>query len=91
MADPPKRRDRICAHRCRFPPFAQISRNDPERPFVIAVYVDENGRYVVPECFPALPREDFERLLADVNDTNNFASFVSSVRRGFVALAEAGL
>lgn len=30
-------------------------------------------------------------MLADVNETNDFASFVSGVRRAFVSLAEAGL
>lgn len=38
-----------------------------------------------------LPRENFERMLADVNDSNDFATFVSRVRRGFVSMAEAGL
>ncbi|CAM9604139.1 unnamed protein product [Ascophyllum nodosum] len=71
--------------------FRQISRTDPDRPYVIAVSIDDEGRYVVPECFPALPEEDFKRMVGDVNYTNNFASFVSRVRRGFVALAEAGL
>ena len=69
----------------------KISRTDPDRPYVIAVSIDDEGRYVVPECFPALPEEDFKRMVGDVNYTNNFASFVSRVRRGFVALAEAGL
>lgn len=58
---------------------------------MIAVSIDENGRYVVPECFPALPAEEFDQMLADVNETNNFAQFVSRARRGFVAMAEAGL
>lgn len=58
---------------------------------MIAVSIDENGRYVVPECFPTLPPQEFEQMLEDVNETNDFASFVSRARRGFVALAEAGL
>ena len=37
-----------------------------------------------------LPREDLRHMVANVNATNDFASFVSRVRRGFVALAEAG-
>lgn len=72
-------------------PYSQISRSDPERPFVIAVRIDENGRYAVPECIPMLPAEGFQAMLRDVNETNDFALFVSTVRRGFVALAEAGL
>lgn len=72
-------------------PPVKISRQGPERPFVIAVSIDENGSYVVPECFPALPAEELEQMLADVNATNNFATFVSRARRGFVAMAEAGL
>lgn len=72
-------------------PFGQISRADPERPFVIAVRIDEGGRYTVPECIPALPKEGFERMLRCVNETNDFGSFVSEVRRAFVRLAEAGL
>ncbi|CAN0079212.1 unnamed protein product [Pylaiella littoralis] len=71
--------------------FRQISRQEPERPFVIAVSIDQNGRYVVPECFPSLPTEKFDDMLADVNETNDFAKFVSRARRGFVAMAEAGL
>lgn len=57
---------------------------------MIAVKVDD-GVYVVPECVPALPADQFEAMLADVNRTNDFGSFVSGVRRGFVALAEAGM
>lgn len=38
-----------------------------------------------------LPEAEFEKMLADVNESNDFASFVSRVRRAFVALAEAGL
>lgn len=71
--------------------FRQISRTDPDRPFVIAVRIDEAGRYAVPECFPMLPKNDFEQMLADVNESNDFAAFVSRVRRGFVTLADAGL
>lgn len=69
----------------------KISRQEPERPFVIAVFIDDNGRYVVPECFPALPTEELDRMLVDVNESNDFAKFVSRVRRGFVSMAEAGL
>lgn len=58
---------------------------------MIAVSIDEEGRYIVPECFPALPAEEFDRMLTDVNETNNFAKFVSRARRAFVAMAEAGL
>ncbi|CAB1115635.1 unnamed protein product [Ectocarpus sp. CCAP 1310/34] len=71
--------------------FRQISRQEPERPFVIAVFIDDNGRYVVPECFPALATEDLDRMLVDVNESNDFAKFVSRVRRRFVSMAEAGL
>ena len=69
----------------------QISRQTPQRPFVIAVTIDGDGCYVVPECFPALPAEEMEQMIADVNETNNFAKFVSRARRAFVAMAEAGL
>lgn len=72
-------------------PFCKISRTDPDRPFVIAVSIDENGLYVVPECFPTLPADEFDQMVATVNETNDFGGFVSKVRRGFVALAEAGL
>lgn len=58
---------------------------------MIAVSIDEDGLYVIPECVPQLPSDAFDQMLADVNETNDFASLVSSVRRGFVALAEAGL
>lgn len=58
---------------------------------MIAVSIDENGHYLVPECLPSLPTEEFDEMLADVNDTNDFAKFVSRVRRGFVTMAEAGL
>eukprot|EP00752_Nemacystus_decipiens_P007822 g6987.t1 len=77
--------------RCLRLVFRQISRQEPERPFVIAVSIDESGRYVVPECFPALPAEEMDQMLADVNESNKFAQFVSRARRGFVAMAAAGL
>lgn len=58
---------------------------------MIAVFIDDSGRYVVPECFPALPTEELDRMLVDVNESNDFAKFVSRVRRAFVSMAEAGL
>ncbi|CAN0360969.1 unnamed protein product, partial [Laminaria digitata] len=46
--------------------FRQISRKNPELPFMIAVNVD-NDVYAVPECDPPLPAEQLETLLADLN------------------------
>lgn len=69
----------------------QISRNDPQRQFIIGIKVSDSGVYFAPECNPPLPAEQLEEMLAEVNRTNRFGGFVSRVRRGFVSLAEAGL
>eukprot|EP00904_Undaria_pinnatifida_P005680 jgi/Undpi1/2241/HiC_scaffold_12.g05627.m1 len=57
--------------------FQQISRNDPQRQFIIGIKVSDSGVYFAPECNPPLPAEQLEEMLAEVNRTNRFGGFVS--------------
>lgn len=59
---------------------------DPDnhaRPFTFAVLVNSKNRYEVVRCEPKV---DFGPLLKDLNENNNFSSFVQNMRRLFKAL-----
>lgn len=53
----------------------------PERSFSFEVFVDANNLYHVSNCSPPLP--GLPLLVSRLNETNNFAEFVRTVRRKF--------
>ena len=53
---------------------------NPARPFTFAVLVNKQNRYEVLRCEP---RVEYESLLTDLNETNNFSTFVQHMRRLF--------
>ena len=57
-----------------------IDPENPGRPFTFAVLVNSKNRYEVLRCEP---RVDYEALLNNLNETNNFSSFVQQMRRLF--------
>jgi len=59
---------------------------DPEnwaRAFSFAVLVNSKDKYEVLRCEPKV---DYDALLTELNDTNNFSQFVQKMRRKFKAL-----
>ncbi|CAM9599864.1 unnamed protein product, partial [Discosporangium mesarthrocarpum] len=67
--------------------FRQISHDEPDAPFHVGVRVDDSGLYQVPECLPALPPHKLDLMIQELNETNDFASFVRATRRAFVVMA----
>jgi hypothetical protein len=60
-----------------------IDPENPVRPFSFAVLVNGKDRYEVLRCEP---RVDYESLLVNLNETNNFSTFVQQMRRLFKKL-----
>jgi hypothetical protein len=58
-----------------------VDPSSPERPFSFEVFVDRTNVYHVSKCEPALP--GLAQLVGRLNETNNFAEFVRTVRRKF--------
>lgn len=58
-----------------------VDPSSPDRPYSFEVFVDANNAYHVDKCSPTLP--GLPALVARLNETNNFAEFVRTVRRKF--------
>ncbi|KAJ1628480.1 chromosome segregation protein Spc25-domain-containing protein [Pavlovales sp. CCMP2436] len=58
-----------------------VDPSSPERSFSFEVYVDAKNIYHVDKCDPPTP--GLAQLVAHLNETNNFAEFVRTVRRKF--------
>lgn len=63
--------------------YRYIIREEPLKPFMIAIYVDENKEYQIHACTPELPM--IQTLIEELNKSNNFAKFIGQVRKQFVA------
>ncbi len=60
-----------------------IDPENPARPFSFAVLVNSKNKYEVLRCEPKV---DYDQLLANLNQDNNFSVFVQSMRRLFKKL-----
>jgi kinetochore protein Spc25 len=60
-----------------------IDPENPARPFSFAVFVNAKNKYEVLRCEP---RVDFDALLTNLNQDNNFSLFVQNMRRLFKKL-----
>ena len=63
--------------------FTSLDKSNPERPFAFTINVDDNEMYQVEECKPALPREEIDGMVREVNVSNDFGGFVRGVRKLF--------
>lgn len=63
--------------------FRNIDVNSPDDPFVLSVAITDR-KYQVSDCDP--PIEDLAELTDKLNETNNFRSFILSVRERFQKL-----
>ena len=57
-----------------------IDAENPERPFVFAVLVNKNNKYEVVRCQPQV---SYDKMLLELNETNNFGKFVQQMRAKF--------
>jgi hypothetical protein len=64
--------------------FAYIERDEPHKPFTIAIFVDENKEYQLHACTPQV--DTIQQLVDELNRSNNFAKFIGQVRKQFVQL-----
>lgn len=65
--------------------FSCIDYHEPDKEFSFAVKVQDDDRYTVVTCSPAVP--DLDELSAALNATNDFAAFTKAMRSRFVQLA----
>ncbi|XP_064614657.1 kinetochore protein Spc25-like [Liolophura sinensis] len=64
--------------------FTCVDRDDPKRPFYFSVKIEETGAYEVSDCNP--PIKDLEALVEKLNQTNDFRSFMITMRSRFKQL-----
>eukprot|EP00003_Mantamonas_plastica_P013108 TRINITY_DN23067_c0_g1_i1.p1 TRINITY_DN23067_c0_g1~~TRINITY_DN23067_c0_g1_i1.p1 ORF type:complete len:237 (-),score=97.03 TRINITY_DN23067_c0_g1_i1:24-686(-) len=62
--------------------FTHIDADDVDREFLFTVSVDEDDQYHLVECKPMIPK--VQKLIDEVNETNQFSDFVIAMRRKFV-------
>ncbi|XP_037254780.1 kinetochore protein Spc25 [Falco biarmicus] len=65
--------------------FRHIDHNDPDKPYVFTLSINEQGDYEVTSCFP--PLDCIEEFQLKVRETNNFSAFVANIRKAFTALS----
>ncbi len=58
-----------------------IDPRDPDRTFAFAVHIDQQDQYHMILCEPPVARTD--RLLEELNTSNNFSRFVRKMRKAF--------
>ena len=66
--------------------FTLLDKREPARAFTIFVAVDDDDKYKINGSSPALPEDVLEDELRNLNETNDFATFVRATRRHFLAL-----
>ncbi|XP_074857142.1 kinetochore protein Spc25 [Carettochelys insculpta] len=65
--------------------FRYIDHQDPEKPYMFTLHINEQGEYEVTSSSP--PLDCIEELQLKVRETNNFAAFVANIRKAFTALS----
>ena len=68
--------------------FTLIDPNEHSREFYFNVKVGEDERYRLVDCYPAIAEEELEELVSDLNERNNFPSFVLAMRRAFQRMCQ---
>ena len=63
--------------------FTLLDPNDPSRQFAFLMRVDDDDKYCLVECQPALPEARVASLVTALNNDNDIGKFVVNIRRGF--------
>lgn len=66
--------------------FNNIDPNDPERKFSFMLIVNEQEKYDIVDCKPALDAADLVKLLQDLNETEDTSSLVRRMSKFFCAV-----
>jgi len=70
--------------------FTQIDASNPQRQFYFVIFVDDRDRYQLVETSPALPAAQCSLLTAQLNETNDLATFTFRLRSLFVQACKNG-
>nr|XP_006135838.1 kinetochore protein Spc25 isoform X1 [Pelodiscus sinensis] len=65
--------------------FRCIDHQDPDKPYMFTLCINEQGDYEVTSSSPHL--DCITELQVKVRETNNFAAFVANIRKAFTALS----
>ena len=68
--------------------FTLIDPNEHGREFYFNVKVGDDERYRLVDCYPAIAEQELEELVCDLNERNNFPSFVLAMRRAFQRMCQ---
>ena len=63
--------------------FTLVDPNEHGREFYFNVKVGQDERYQLVDCYPTIAKDELDGLVRDLNERNNFPSFVHAMRRSF--------
>jgi hypothetical protein len=67
--------------------FTLIDPYDTAKQFFFKMFVDDNDKYQLVECQPAVPAPFTTKVLADLNSDNDIGKFVVKMRKAFQGIA----